>query len=94
MTAATVLDVTSRLLACVGEASDSVSAYTQVKNGGRFRFTEVAKVRMSDYLGYVDHVLDVQNHGIKHNNLWYRLKYIYTNIHWQDYCGSDNSNIS
>ena len=30
MTAAQVLDVVSRLLDCAGEASDAVSAYTQV----------------------------------------------------------------
>ena len=50
MTAAAVLDVISRLLDCAGEASDAVSVYTQVKNGGRFRFNEIAKVRVSNCL--------------------------------------------
>ena len=50
MTAAEVMDVTSRLPGCAGQAADAISAYTQVKNG---RCTDVIKnseVRISRYL--------------------------------------------
>ena len=33
MTAAKVMDITSRLPGCTGEAADAVSAYTRGKNG-------------------------------------------------------------
>ena len=38
------MDIISRLQGCAGQAADAVSAYTQVKNGGRTQIIENSKV--------------------------------------------------
>ena len=50
MFAAKLLDVLSRLPDFAGEASDGISAYTKVKNGGRSKIDEKSHVRMSRIL--------------------------------------------
>ena len=50
MTAARVMNVIARLPDCDGQAADAVSAYTQVKNGGRSQIAEISKVRVSRYM--------------------------------------------
>ena len=50
MTAAKVMDITSRLPGCSGQAADAVSAYTQVKTEDASTLFKKSKVRMSRYL--------------------------------------------
>ena len=50
MTAAKVMDITSRLPGCAGQAADSVSASTQVKMEDAPKITENSKIGMSRHL--------------------------------------------
>ena len=51
MTAAKVMDMTSRLPGCAGQAADAVSAYTQVKMADAPSvFISNSQVRMSRFL--------------------------------------------
>ena len=47
MTAATVMNIISRLPGCAGQAADAVSAYTQVKMEDAHKFMENSKIGMS-----------------------------------------------
>ena len=50
MTAAKRMDVIGRLPNCDGQAADAISAYTQVKIGGRSKIAQNSEVRMSIFL--------------------------------------------
>ena len=50
MTTAKIMEITSRLPGCAGQAADAVSAHTQVKMEGAPKITETYEVRMSRYL--------------------------------------------
>ena len=50
MTAAKVLDIMSRLLGCNGQATDAVSAYTQVKMEDAHKIVENSQIGMSRHL--------------------------------------------
>ena len=50
MTAAKVMDIISRLPGCARQAADSVSAYTQVKNGRCSKIIENSKIGMSRHM--------------------------------------------
>ena len=50
MTAAKVMDIISRLLGCDGQATDAVSASTQVKNGRCSLIVENSQIGMSRHL--------------------------------------------
>ena len=50
MTAATVMDIISRLPGCDGQAADAVSAYTQVKMEDAHKFIENSKNGVSRHL--------------------------------------------
>ena len=50
MTAARVMDITSRLPGCAGQAADAVSAYSQIKMEDAPSLFKNSKVRMSRYL--------------------------------------------
>ena len=93
LTATKVLDVISRLPDCAGEARDAVSAYTQVRLEDASNLLRLLRSECP-VLGYVYHVLFVQNLAMKYKTLWYHLKETLSGIHWQDYCGSENSRNS
>ena len=63
MTAAKVMDNISRLPGCARQAADSISAYTQVKNGRRTIIVQNSKVRMSSFFGHVYQITNGPNHG-------------------------------
>ena len=48
MTAATIMDIISRLLGCDGQAADAVSAYTQVKMEDAPRLLKIPKLECPD----------------------------------------------
>ena len=48
MTAAKVMDITSRLPGCTGQAADAVSAYTQVKMEDAPKFLKIPKSECPD----------------------------------------------
>ena len=50
MTAAKVMDITSRLPGCAGQAADAVSAYTQVKMEDAQKLLKIPKIGMSRLL--------------------------------------------
>ena len=50
MTAATVMNIISRLLGCDGQAADAVSAYTQVKMEDAHKFLGNSKIGVSRHL--------------------------------------------
>ena len=93
MTAAKASAVISRLPGCAGEASDAVSACTHVK-------VEDAP----DLLGLPKSECPTPwvrlprsrcpKPWIKYKLLWYHLKDLHTDLHWQDYCWSDSSTNS
>ena len=64
MTAAKVVDVTSRLLGSAGQASGAVSAYTQIKWKTRQRYWDCQK-QSAQSPGFVCHDPSVRNHGTK-----------------------------
>ena len=63
MTAAKVMDIISRLPRWNGQAADTVSAYTQVKNGRCSQIIENSKIGVSRTFGFVYHDTNGQNHG-------------------------------
>ena len=79
MTAAKVLDVISRFRDCADEASDAVSAYTQVKMVDRSRFIEITQSECPT---------------IRTRLPRSRCPKSWDNIHGQDYCVSDTSTNS
>ena len=81
MTAAKVMDVIARLPDCDGQASDAVSAYTQVKTADAPRLLG---------LQCVYHDPAAQNRGTKFKTQWYRLKETCTDTQRQDCNGNDN----
>ena len=50
MTAAKIMDITSRLPGCAGQAADAVPDKTQVKNGRCSKIIENSQIGMSRYL--------------------------------------------
>ena len=48
MTAAKVMDIISRLLGCVGQAADAISAYTQVKMEDTHKLLKIPKSKCPD----------------------------------------------
>ena len=80
MSGASVLDVISRLPGCAGQASDAVSANTQVKfeDAPRLKNIQNQNVQM---FGYVFHDTNGQNHEGKLKIPWYLLNEIYMVIH-------------
>ena len=44
------MDIISRLPLCAGQAADAVSAYTQVKGGGRPNIIETSEILMSRFM--------------------------------------------
>ena len=63
MTAATVMDIISRLPGCAGQAADAIFAYTQVKMEDAPRLLKIPKSECPYICGYVFHDTDGQNHG-------------------------------
>ena len=63
MTAAKVLDIISRLPGCAGQATDAVSAYTQVKMEDPPRLLKNPKSENVQIYGYVFHDTNGQNLG-------------------------------
>ena len=91
MTAAKVLDVISRFQGCAGQASDAVSAYTEVKkNERRAKVMELTKIRVPSHLDASTTFPPPQIMGRKSRPSGYHLKDICTDTHWQDCCGSEN----
>ena len=64
-TGAKVLDVTSRLPGCTGQASDAVSDCTQVKMEDAPKFLGFTRIRVPNKSGLVYHEPAAQNHGTK-----------------------------
>ena len=94
MTAATVMDIISRLLGCDGQAADAVSAYTQVKMEDDHFFSKKKqkkhKIRRVQTFGFVYHDTNGKNHGPIWKTQSFLLRGICTVILWQDYCGKGN----
>ena len=80
MTAATVMDIKSRLPRCAGQAADAVSAYTQVKMGDAHKLLRIHQSECPNG----------QNHGPVWKTQSFRLSEICTVILWQDYYGKGN----
>ena len=84
MTAATVMDIISRLPGCAGQAADAVSAYTQVEMEDAPQIIENSKNRNVQTFGFVYH----DTNGLNHGQVWkiqsFLLSGICTVILWQD----------
>ena len=87
MTAATVMDIISRLSGCAGQAADAVSAETQVKDRSK---EEKFQNRNVQTFGFVYHDTNGQNHGPVWKTQSFLLNEICAVILWQDYNGKGN----
>ena len=90
MTTAKVMDITSKLPGCAGQAADAVSAYTQVKMEDASTLFKNSKVRMSRYLDTSTEAQMAQNHGPVWKTQLFLLSGICTVILWQDCYGKGN----
>ena len=89
MTAAKNMDIISRLPGCDGQATDAVSAYTQVKMEDAPKLFEIPKSECPD-IGFVYHDTNGQNHGPVWKTQSFLLNEICMVILWQDYVGKSN----
>ena len=90
MTAAKIMDIISRLPGCDGQAADTVSAYTHVKNGRCSQIVQKFQNRNVQTFGFAYHDTNDQNHGPVWKIQSFLLKGICTVILWQDYYGKSN----
>ena len=63
MTAAKVMDIISRLPGCAGQATDAVSAHTQIKMEDAHKLFKKNRNRSVQTFGFVYHDTYGQNHG-------------------------------
>ena len=82
VTAAKVMDIISRLLGCVGQATDAVSACTQVIMRGCTQNSEKFQKRNVQTFGSVFHDTNGQNHGPVWKTQSFLLSEICTVILW------------
>ena len=90
MTAAKVMDITSRLSGCAGQAADAVSAYTQIKNGRCSKINQKFPNRNVQTFGFVYHDTNCLNHGPVWKTQSFLLSEIFLVILWHDYYGKGN----
>ena len=91
MTAAKVMDISSRLPGCAGQAADAVSAFSQVKNGRCTNSIKtISKSECPDKYGYVFQITNGPNHGPAWETQSFLLGEICLVILWQDYCGKSS----
>ena len=91
MTAAKVKDAIARLPGFAGQAADTVSAYTKVKNGRCTIVIEKSKSQNVQIFGYVYQNTNGPNRGPAWKTQSFFLSEICTVILWQDYYGKGNS---
>ena len=91
MTAAEIMDIISRLPGCDGQATDAVSAETQVKMENAHILLKFPKIGVSRHLfGFVHHDTNGQNQGPVWKSQLFLLRGICTVILWQDYYAKSN----
>ena len=90
MTAATIMDIISRLPGCDGQAADAVSAYTQVKMEDAHKLLKKFQNRSVQTFGFVYNDTNGQNHGPVWKTQSFLFSGICTVILWQDYYGKGN----
>ena len=91
MTAAKVMDVIARLPDCDEQAADAVSAYTQVKIGGRSQIAQNSNVRLSRYMD-TSSTTQMAEIMVKHRLVqWFLLNEICTDTNLLVSCGRDSS---
>ena len=93
MTAAKVMDVTTRLPRCAGQAANAVSAFTQVKMEDAYKLFKKKKKqnRNAQTYGFVYHDTNGPNHGPVWKTQSFLLNEICTFILKQGYYGKGNS---
>ena len=84
MTAAKVMDIISRIPGCAGQASDAVSANTQVKVEGAPTLLKIPKSECLQIFGNVYKNTNGQNHGPVWKTQVFLLSEICMVIFWQD----------
>ena len=87
MTAATVMDIILRLTGCSGQATDAVSAYTQVKMEDAPTLFEKIQRQNVQIFGQVYQSTNGPNHGPVWKTQSFLLSGICTVILWRDCCG-------
>ena len=85
MTAAKVMDITSRLPGCDGQAADAVFAHTQVKMEDAPKSLKIPKSECPD--GFVYHDTNGLHHGPVSQTQLFILNGFYMVILWQDCYG-------
>ena len=89
MTAAKIMDITSRLPGCDGQATGAVSAFSQVKMEDARKLSKIPN-RSVQTFGFAYH----DTNGLNHGPVWkiqsFLLTGICTVILWQDYYGKSN----
>ena len=91
LTAAKVMDVIARLPDWAGQATDAVSACTQVPNGWRAKTAKNPKVRNVQIFGSVFDDSNDQNVGQASKTQWFLLNEICTDIQLLISCGKGSS---
>ena len=90
MTAAKMMEVTSRLPGCARQAADAVSAYTQVKMEDAPTFFNIPKSECPKYLETSFHDTSGRNHGHTLKIQRFLWGEICTDTHLQASCGKDH----
>ena len=90
MTAAKVMDITSRLPGCAGQAANAVPAYTQVKMDDAPKLFKIPKSECPDIWIRLHHDTDGHNHGPVWKTQAFLLSEICRVILWQDCYGKGN----
>ena len=90
MTAAKVMDTTSRLSGCAGQAADAVSAKKPRYKWKMLHNNEKFQNRSVQTFGFVNHDTNGQNHGPVWKIQSFLLSEICMVILWQDCCGKGN----
>ena len=90
MTAAKVMDFTSRLPGCSGQAADAVSVFSQVEMEDASKRYPKFQSQNVQILGYVYRSTNGPNHGPIWKTQSFLSKGICTVILWQDYYGKSN----
>ena len=83
---AKVMDVTSRLTGCAGQATDAISAYTQVNMEDAPALKKIQSQNVQIF-GYVHQTTNGPNHGPAWKTQSFLLSEIWTVILWQDHYG-------
>ena len=86
MTAAEVMDISSRLPGCSGQAADAVSAYTQVKMEDAHKLLKFPNRNVQTF-GFVYHDTNGLSHGPVSKTQSFVMSEICMVILWQDYYG-------